>query len=304
MVRTSLAKKRNQADLNTASILIVEDNDQARRMVSDLLRAIGFDRLLLARSSEEAIALIEGHNPDILILDWGLPGMSGLELVNQIRRAAVVEDRRFPNPRMPVVMLTARQRSMDVVDAVNAGADEFVIKPFSTTSLLRAVQAVLLRPRPFIVAAGYVGPCRRRRVKSNYNGPLRRADDIEQEADAQFRNMFRQGLSVELESLRALMQARGGLHRPTLNHMVSVLLEKERKAHEHRLTLVARATHSLNDYMQFFGSEADPKVLDVHLEAIIRLNGLQTEETEEARKIIRQLDNLVARRKKNRRLSA
>lgn len=304
MVRTSTAKKAASTNVTGASILVVEDNDSARRMVSDLLRAIGFKRLLQARTGEEAIALIEGHNPDILLVDWGLPGMSGLELVSQIRQAAVMEDKRFPNPKVPVVMLTARQRSLDVADARNAGVDEFVVKPFSTTSLLRAVQAVLLNPRPFIIAAGYVGPCRRRKPDTAYDGPMRRTDDIERAADAEFRDMFQHSLSVELESLRALMQARGGLHKQTLRYMVSQLLEKERKALEYRLTLVARATHSLNDYMQEFGDDADPKVLDVHLEAIIRLNGLQAEETEEARKIIRQLDNLVARRKKNRRLSA
>jgi len=304
MVRQTTAKKQGQAEIGGASILVVEDNDSARRMISDLLRAIGFDRLLQARSSEAALALIEGHNPDILLLDWGLPGMSGLDLVHQLRRAAVVEDARFPNPKMPVIMLTARQRSMDVTEARNAGVDEFVIKPFSTTSLLRALQAVLLNPRPFIMAAGYVGPCRRRRADAAYDGPLRRSDDIEQAADAQFCAMFRRGLSVELESLRALMQARGGLHRQTLDYMVACLLEKERLALEHRLVLVAQATHSLNDYMQEFGDDADPKVLDVHLEAIMRLNGLHSAETDEARKIIRQLDNLVARRKKNRRLSA
>lgn len=304
MVRISTAKKAESASVTGASILVVEDNDSARRMVNDLLRAIGFNRLLQARTGEEAIALIEGHNPDIMLVDWGLPGMSGLELVSRLRQAAVMEDRRFPNPKMPVIMLTARQRSMDVADARNAGVDEFVVKPFSTTSLLRAVQAVLLNPRPFIIAAGYVGPCRRRRPDAAYGGPMRRTDDIEQAADAEFCNMFQRSLSVELESLRALMQARGGLHKQTLRYMMSQLLEKERKALEYRLTLVARATHSLNDYMQEFGDDADPKVLDVHLEAIIRLNGLQAGETEEARKIIRQLDNLVARRKKNRRLSA
>ncbi|MEM9966155.1 MAG: response regulator [Asticcacaulis sp.] len=304
MVRTSTAKKAASANVTGASILVVEDNDSARRMVNDLLRAIGFNRLLQARTGEEAIALIEGHNPDILLVDWGLPGMSGLELVSQIRQAAVMEDKRFPNPKVPVVMLTARQRSLDVADARNAGVDEFVVKPFSTTSLLRAVQAVLLNPRPFIIAAGYVGPCRRRKPDTAYDGPMRRTDDIERAADAEFRDMFQRSLSVELESLRALMQARGGLHKQTLRYMVSQLLEKERKALEYRLTLVARATHSLNDYMQEFGDDADTKVLDVHLEAIIRLNGLQADETEEARKIIRQLDNLVARRKKNRRLSA
>src|SRR5690606_30346636 len=107
MVRTSTTKKPVSPNIAGASILVVEDNDSARRMVSDLLRAIGFDRLLQARSGEEAIALIEGHNPDILLVDWGLPGMSGLELVSQIRRAAVMEDTRFPNPKMPVIMLTA-----------------------------------------------------------------------------------------------------------------------------------------------------------------------------------------------------
>lgn len=289
-------------------LLIVEDNDSVRRMISDLLRGAGFNHLLHARSAEEAMELIAGHDPAVMLLDWELPGMSGIELVQKLRRAAVVKDKRFPNPQMPVVMLTARQRSADVTEARNAGVDEFVIKPFSTRSLLRALQAALCQPRPFIIAAGYVGPCRRRRQDEAYDGPLRRADDIEQVADAVHKGLFQRSLSVELESLRALMRVRGGLHRQTLEYMVSILLEKQRKAAEYRMDMVARATHSLNDYMQDFGADADPRVLDVHLEAIMRLNGLHAPETpdeaDEARKIIRQLDNLVARRRKNRRLSA
>lgn len=286
------------------SILIVEDNDPLRRMITEVLRGAGFGRIIQARSAEEGISRIAAFAPDLMICDWGLPGMSGLDLVLSVRRAAVNTDKRFSNPKMPVVMLTARQRSKDVTEARNAGADEFVIKPFSTAGLLKAVNACLTRPRPFVIAAGYIGPCRRRKPDDDYMGLLKRADDVERAAECHFREMYQQTLSVELEGLRALMSSRGGLHRETLNYMVERLLAAEQSATNYRLKLVASATHSLNDYVRTLGNEADPEVLDVHLDAIRRLNDMRNEDTPEALKIIRQLDTLVDKRKKHKRLSA
>jgi len=287
-------------NLSTISVLIVEDNDGLRRMVLEVLRSVGFVQFVQARDAEEAIELMGAYNPDLMLLDWNLPGMSGVELVRALRQAAVSEDARFPNPRMPVVMLTGRHRSLDVTEARNAGVDEFVVKPFSTRSLLRAAASCLCRPRPFVIAKTYVGPCRRRHRDEEYAGLLRRADDIEKSADTHFRSMFQQTLSVELEGLRALMMARGGLHRETLDYLVERSLAAEQRALEHRLELVARATRSLKDYVAWFRDAADPEVLDVHLDSIRRLNDLRNEDTPEAVAIIRQLDALVSNRKKRR----
>lgn len=112
--------------------------------------------------------------------------------------------------------------------------------------------------------------------------------------------MYQQTLSVELEGLRALMAARGGLHRETLDYLVERALVAEQKALEYRLTLVAHATRSLKEYVAWFRDDADPEVLDVHLDSIRRLNDLRNEDTPEAVAIIRQLDALVSNRKKKR----
>ncbi|MFT3996675.1 MAG: response regulator [Asticcacaulis sp.] len=293
----SLLHKVNAASV---TVLIVEDNDGLRRMVVEVLRSAGFTQLVQARDAEEAIELLGAHNPDLMVLDWNLPSMSGVDLVRLMRKAAVAEDPRFPNPRMPVIMLTSRHRSGDVTEARNAGADEFVVKPFSMRSLMRAAASCLCRPRPFVIAQSYIGPCRRRRKGDDYNGLMRRADDVETAADPHYREMFQQTLSIELEGLRALMAARGGLHRDTLAYMVSRALEAEKQATTYRLSLMAEATRSLNDYVSWFQDTADPEVLDVHLDSIRRLNDLRNEDTPEAVAIIRQLNALVDNRKKRR----
>lgn len=285
-------------------ILVVEDNDSSRRLIVELLRSSGFSNLATARDAEEAIDEMQGQSPDLIILDWNLPGQSGIELAQTIRRAAVTPDARFSNPAVPMVMLTGRQSARDVTIARNAGIDEFVIKPYSTGSVLRAICSCVLRQRPFIVSAGYVGPCRRRGRKKAYNGLLRRAADIEAAAEEQAKRQYRESLSVELNSLRAYMQARGGLTPKVLNHIVARFSEAEERAHNFRLTLIEQATASLNDYMTLFGEEADPEVLDVHFDALIQLNEAPAGNDFEAQNVVRSLRTLVSKRKTLRRLSA
>ncbi len=290
-------------NLSATTVLIVEDNDGLRRMIVEVLRSSGFHQTVQARDAEEAIELLGAYNPDLMILDWNLPGLSGIELTLLLRQAAVHDDLRFPNPRIPVLMLTGRQRSRDVAEARNAGVDEFVIKPFSTRSLLRGVTSALCHPRPFIVSMRYVGPCRRRRRDADYRGLMRRVDDIEAAADRHSRILFQQGLSVELEALHALMAARGGLHKETLDYLIERTTEAETQAVKYRQKLLAEATRSLKEYVAFFGNETEPDVLDVHLGSIRRLNDLRNEEMPEAVAIIRQLEALV-RNRKRKRLSA
>ncbi len=291
-------------DGSKVHILVVEDNDSSRRLIVELLRSSGFTNLATARDSEEAVEEMQGQNPDLIILDWNLPGISGVELAQTIRWAAVTPDARFANPTVPMIMLTGRQSARDVTTARNAGVDEFVIKPYSTGAILRAICSCLLRKRPFIVSAGYVGPCRRRGRKTTYNGLLRRAADIEVAAEEQAKRLYRESLSVELDSLRAYMQARGGLTPKVLNHIVARIGEAEERAHTFRLKLIEQATASLNEYMALFGADADPEVLDVHFDALIQLNEAPTGNDFEAQNVVRSLKSLVSRRKSLRRLSA
>jgi DNA-binding response OmpR family regulator len=292
-------------DGSKINILIVEDNDSSRRLIVELLRASGFNNLTLAPSAEDAIARMQAQAPDLILLDWGLPGLSGIELAKIIRHGAVNPDPRFADPAVPMIMLTARQSARDVTTARNAGIDEFVIKPFSTLSVLKAICSCLLRRRPFIVSAGYVGPCRRRaKKKDTYTGLLRRASDIEAAAEEQAQRMYRESLSVELNGLRAYMQARGGLTRKVLDHMIARLGHAEEQAHRFRLRLIVQATHSLREYMDLFGDDADPEVLDVHFDALIQLNEAPVGEDVRAGIMVRNLKALVAKRKSHRKAVA
>ncbi len=286
----------SKIDCARIAVLVVEDNDASRCLVIELLRASGFDNINFARDAEEAVEQMQGHNPDILLLDWNLPGMSGLELVRQIRGAAHKNDIRFTNPEVPIVMLTARQRARDVTAARNAGVNAFVVKPFSTTSLLKAVCGSLTRKRRFVAEPAYTGPDRRRRKAENYPGLLQRAEDMAAVAPPH----PRKASSLELDGLRDSLKSGGRLAAREVERKVRDLVDAERKAQEIRLGLMERAAQSLNAYIGLFGREADAEVVDVHLDALIRLNEVPHGQEILADGIVRHLDTLVAKRTEGR----
>jgi len=286
----------SKIDCARVAVLVVEDNDASRRLVIELLRATGFTNIDFARDAEEAIAQMQGHNPDILLLDWNLPGMSGLELVRQIRAASHKDDPRFGNAEVPIVMLTARQRARDVTAARNAGVNAFVVKPFSTAALLRAICGSLTRRRRFVAEPAYSGPDRRRRRAENYPGLLQRAEDKAIIASPEPRKLS----SIELDSLRDSLKSGGRLAAREVERKVRDMVDAERKAQEIRLGLMERAAQSLNAYIGLFGREADAEIVDVHLDALIRLNEVPYGQEALANGIVRHLDTLVAKRTEGR----
>ncbi len=124
----------------TARVLIVEDEPAVRRLLAYNLEAAGFE-VAAARDGEEALLQIEELPPDLLILDWMLPGLSGIELCRRLRRRAATA-------RLPVIMLTARVEEADRLRGLETGADDYVTKPFSPAELVARVRAVLRRARP------------------------------------------------------------------------------------------------------------------------------------------------------------
>lgn len=290
MLHSQTQRLLRKIDCATISLLIVEDNDASRRLVMELLRAAGFTNLSFARDAEEAIEHLQTQSPDLLLMDWGLPGLSGLELVTLIRQAALTPDPRFPNPAVPVVMLTARQREYDVTVARNAGINEFVIKPFSTASLLRAIASALVKKRPFVATESFSGPDRRRR-RPSHAGLRRRAEDTELQSP----------LDADLGALRGFMV--GEMDMVAVNEVVLRLMQAQTDAHEFRLSLVEQASQSLNHYISLFGRHAEQAVVAVHLDALIRLNEVPYADPDEALNIVRHLNTLVTRRKTNRRFA-
>jgi CheY-like chemotaxis protein len=300
-VHSQTSRLLRKIDCASKSLLIVEDNDASRRLVMELLRAAGFTNLSFARDAEEAIEHIQTQGPDLLLLDWGLPGMSGIELVSHIRQAALKPDPRFPNPQLPIVMLTARQRVFDVTMASNAGINEFVVKPFSTSTLLKAISSALVKKRQFVATPDFVGPDRRRRKSALHPGLLlRREGDADEAAKA-----IKNPMAAEIEALRGAMRRKPGhkLNRDQINQVVVRLMHTQTVAHDLRMKLIEQATKSLNDYVRLFGENAEEEVLDVHLDALIRLNEAPHADPDEAVNIVKYLNTLVNKRKTNRKVS-
>jgi two-component system phosphate regulon response regulator PhoB len=122
------------------SVLIVEDEAGLVELLRYNLERSGF-AVAVATDGEEAMTAIAEHRPDLVLLDWMLPLMSGIEVCRQIRRQA-------DTANLPIIMLTARGEEGDRVRGLDAGADDYVAKPFSPTELISRIRAVLRRIRP------------------------------------------------------------------------------------------------------------------------------------------------------------
>ena len=120
-------------------ILIVDDEPAIRDMVAFALRKAGFEAAH-ASDGREAQAAIADRVPDLILLDWMLPGSSGLELARRWRRDPLTRE-------VPIIMLTARGEENDRVGGLEAGVDDYVVKPFSARELLARIRAVMRRVR-------------------------------------------------------------------------------------------------------------------------------------------------------------
>ena len=122
------------------SILVAEDEDALATLLQYNLEKEGY-RVSVAGDGEEALARVEEAQPDLVILDWMLPKVSGIEVCRRIRA-------RSESRNLPVIMLTARSEESDRIRGLDTGADDYVSKPFSMTELTARVRAVLRRIRP------------------------------------------------------------------------------------------------------------------------------------------------------------
>ncbi len=121
-------------------ILVVEDEQAIREMIGIALRNAGYE-CLEAADTVQAQAAILAHTPDLVLLDWMLPGVSGVDYARQLRREKLTQ-------HLPIIMLTARTQEEDKVKGLDTGADDYITKPFSTRELLARIKALLRRTAP------------------------------------------------------------------------------------------------------------------------------------------------------------
>ena len=123
--------------MSAATILIVDDEPQIRRVMLTTLTSHGYT-VVEAASGEEALEKLRSERPDLIILDVNMPGISGIETCAEIRTSSDV----------PIIMLTIRNSERDKVQALDAGADDYVVKPFGVQELMARIRAALRRSAP------------------------------------------------------------------------------------------------------------------------------------------------------------
>jgi two-component system, chemotaxis family, chemotaxis protein CheY len=151
-------------------ILVVDDSAHMRKLVITVLQAFGVVHIFEAPDGDRAWTVVRDVNPDVILLDWVMEGMTGIEFVNLVRTNAA-----SPNPFVPIIMVTGHTLLDYVRQARDAGVNEFLAKPISVKSLMARLVSVIEYPRPYVRTKVYFGPCRRRREPGDYRGPERRA---------------------------------------------------------------------------------------------------------------------------------
>lgn len=123
-----------------SSVLVVDDEPDIREVIRFALEGAGF-RVYEAGHADQARKLLLSENPDLLLLDWMLPGRSGLELARQLKQSTATRS-------VPIIMVSAKGEEEDRVKGLDTGADDYIAKPFSTREMVARVNAVLRRVKP------------------------------------------------------------------------------------------------------------------------------------------------------------
>ena len=118
--------------MNKPTILVVEDDSSVRSLITTTLKAHGY-KFLTAANGEMAVMMASSHNPDIMLLDLGLPDMDGTEIIKQIRTWASI----------PIIVISARSQEQEKVNALDLGADDYLTKPIGTSELMARIRTAL-----------------------------------------------------------------------------------------------------------------------------------------------------------------
>ncbi|HEY3951583.1 response regulator [Phenylobacterium sp.] len=152
-------------------ILLVDDNHHMRVLLSEILKAIGVQKIYEASDGTAGLQMMKNHTIDIVMTDLSMQPLDGIDFVRLLRRSPD-----SPNQMCPVVMITGHSTMSRVAEARDAGVNEFLTKPLTARGVLERINQIVNHPRPYVKTEGYFGPDRRRRHDPSFKGPDRRED--------------------------------------------------------------------------------------------------------------------------------
>lgn len=164
--------------LDQVDIILADDNEHMRSLVRAMLMAFGCKKVREAHDGAEALQLMQARMCDILVTDWAMTPLDGLDLTRMLRNSGD-----SPNPFLPIIMISAFAERRKVFQARDAGVNEFLVKPLSAKALYSRLVAVIDKPRGFVRTKHFFGPDRRRR-KDEYIGDDKRGKTPAEEQPA------------------------------------------------------------------------------------------------------------------------
>jgi CheY-like chemotaxis protein len=159
-------------DLASLRVLVVDDNAHMRAIVGAILKSAGITHIREAGHGGHALMFLKDFPADVAIVDFQMAPVDGLEFTKKVRDPAT-----SPNPYLPIIMMTGYAEQSRVVQARDAGVNEFLVKPITAKGVLDRLHAAVFKPREFVKTESYFGPTRRRVDLTGPGGPRRRAGD-------------------------------------------------------------------------------------------------------------------------------
>ena len=145
-------------DLGQLKILVLEDNERMLQLLVGILKALNVKNVKACTTAEDAFQSLPLFAPDLVVTDWHMIPVDGLEFIRWVRTSP-----KTPNPYLPIIMVTAHTEFHRIREARDTGVNEVLAKPISAKSLYSRILHVVEHPRPFIRTADYFGPDRRRK---------------------------------------------------------------------------------------------------------------------------------------------
>jgi CheY-like chemotaxis protein len=217
-------------------VLVVDPFPGSAKLQADMMRRLGSMDVEIVDRSKKAYEMAESFNPQIILTEYRGVNVDGPLFTKRLRRSP------FHCRQAPVIVVTSEATELSIKNSRDSGAHEFLKKPFAAADLMKRVENVALKPRPWIEAVHYVGPCRRRFNNGAYHGPKKRKTDAGSAAEAtyagqvdQIMRIMKSGVlqwnddpSQAARSLRSQVQALSalgmGAEDPRLTYVIRALL--------------------------------------------------------------------------------
>ncbi len=283
-----------EEDEKKLRIMVVEDRQFQRRLIAETLRAVRDLAFEYAESAEDCLLMLASVQPDMLVTDWDIEGGKGLDLVRRIRRGEAGDEARST----PIVMVTTRNTEQAVRQARNAGVDEFVLRPFSTSILTRRAKEVRDHKRDFIQSVHYVGPDRRRRKDEHYIGPKRRDVEKKNQADAPELKRHKGVAREHVERIAVLLRGLDPSDASAISDIRRASAELKNFANEMAEPMIQAASSSLSNYVDgcAVSGKLGADVVQAHIDALLQLIQLPNYQIELRQTVTQQLGVMVTKK--------